>query len=264
KTEMTKALAEQLFDDERHLIRMDMSEYMEQHSVSRLIGSPPGYVGHEEGGQLTEAIRRSPYNVILFDEIEKAHRLVLNILLQILDEGRLTDGKGHTVDFTNTVIILTSNLGSRYLAEASTTGITKDVENAVMYDVKQHFSPELLNRLDDIIMFAPLSPADLRGVVRLQLRSISERLSERHIVLDVDNQAIDAILNEAWDPAYGGRPLRRYLEKHIVTEVSKLTLNHKLTENQRVKVRLNNKKSSNEKLTYEIVSEEIAEPMETD
>jgi ATP-dependent Clp protease ATP-binding subunit ClpB len=231
KTELAKALAFELFDDEKHMIRIDMSEYMEQHSVARLIGSPPGYVGHEEGGQLTEAVRRRPYSVVLFDEVEKAHNQVWNILLQVLDDGRLTDGQGRTVDFSNTVIIMTSNLGSEYLLKGIVTnkeGKTEIVETArtkVMDVVKQHFRPEFLNRLDDIVMFHPLGQPELRKIVVLQIARISNRLAERDIAVDLQDSAADFVLSQAFDPVYGARPIRRYLEKQVGTHLSKMILN---------------------------------------
>ncbi|XP_020098644.1 chaperone protein ClpB1-like [Ananas comosus] len=235
KTELAKALAEQLFDDDKMLIRIDMSEYMEQHSVARLIGAPPGYVGHEEGGQLTEQVRRRPYSVILFDEVEKAHVAVFNTLLQVLDDGRLTDGKGRTVDFTNTVIILTSNLGSEYLlagmAGQSSMQIARE---RVMLEVKQHFRPELLNRLDEIVIFDPLSHDQLRKVARLQMKDVAVRLAERGIALGVTDAALDVVLSESYDPVYGARPIRRWLEKKVVTQLSKMLIKEEIDENSTV------------------------------
>jgi len=229
KTELAKALATELFDDEKHLIRIDMSEYMEKHSVSRLIGAPPGYVGYDQGGQLTEQVRRKPYSVILFDEVEKAHGDVFNVLLQVLDDGRLTDGQGRTIDFVNTVIILTSNLGSDQLAK---TGLpTEEAKNRVLTVVRQHFRPEFLNRLDDIVVFTPLQSDDLRNIVRLQLQYISAKLNERNIILRVDDKGIDAIIAASYNPIYGARPLRRYIEKQIGTRISKMIISGQLTEN---------------------------------
>lgn len=201
KTELAKALAEQLFDDENLLIRIDMSEYMEQHSVARLIGAPPGYVGHEEGGQLTEAVRRRPYSVVLFDEVEKAHISVFNTLLQVLDDGRLTDGQGRTVDFRNTVIIMTSNLGAEHLLSGLMGKCTMQVaRDRVMQEVRRHFRPELLNRLDEIVVFDPLSHDQLRKVARLQMKDVASRLAERGIALAVTDAALDYILAESYDP----------------------------------------------------------------
>lgn len=221
KTELAKALAAELFDDDSHIVRIDMSEYMEEHSVARLIGAPPGYVGHEEGGQLTEAVRRRPYNVVLFDEVEKAHRNVLNILLQLLDDGRLTDSSGRTVDFTNTIVILTSNVGAEVLLQAKKGVITESVREQVMAHVRRHFRPEFLNRLDDIITFQSLGTKQLRSIVQRQVALLSSRLQERDVDVELDETAADFILQQAYDPLYGARPLRRYIEKHIVTMLSR-------------------------------------------
>ncbi|RYH21159.1 AAA family ATPase, partial [archaeon] len=222
KTELAKALAAELFDDDQHVVRIDMSEYMEEHSVARLIGAPPGYVGHDEGGQLTEAVRRRPYNVVLFDEVEKAHRNVLNILLQVLDDGRLTDSTGKTVDFTNTIIILTSNVGAEHLLTAAQAGgITESIKENVMAQVRRQFRPEFLNRLDDIIFFQPLGLPELRKIVEINMGLIMQRLQDRNIKLQLDPSAIDFVLQQAYDPVYGARPLRRYMEKHVVTMLSK-------------------------------------------
>lgn len=238
KTELAKALAEELFDDEKRMVRLDMSEYMEQHSVARLIGSPPGYVGHDEGGQLTEAIRRHPYSVVLFDEVEKAHSSIWNVLLQVLDDGRLTDGKGRVVDFTNTVIILTSNLGAHHLLEAiGEDGRFKDEAKAkekVLDEVKKHFRPEFLNRLDDIVVFSPLSANNVKQIISLQLDQIMKRLQERNIELELDDDAIRLIMREAYDPVYGARPMKRWLERNVVTEISKLIISGKLIHNTRI------------------------------
>lgn len=235
KTELAKALAEQLFDDENLLIRIDMSEYMEQHSVSRLIGAPPGYVGHEEGGQLTEAVRRRPYSVVLFDEVEKAHISVFNTLLQVLDDGRLTDGQGRTVDFRNTVIIMTSNLGAEHLLSGLTGKITMQAaRDRVMQAVRKHFRPELLNRLDEIVVFDPLSHEQLRKVARLQMKDVASRLAERGIALAVTDAALDYVLAESYDPAYGARPIRRWLEKKVVTELSRMLIREEIDENSTV------------------------------
>ncbi|KAG0459556.1 hypothetical protein HPP92_022684 [Vanilla planifolia] len=235
KTELAKALAEQLFDDENLIVRIDMSEYMEQHSVSRLIGAPPGYVGHEEGGQLTEAVRRRPYSVVLFDEVEKAHPAVFNTLLQVLDDGRLTDGQGRTVDFSNTVIIMTSNLGAEHLL----TGLVgkssmSNSRDRVMEEVRRHFRPELLNRLDEIVVFDPLSHEQLRKVARLQMKDVALRLAERGVALAVTDAALDVVLSEAYDPIYGARPIRRWLEKRVVTELSRMLIREEIDENSTV------------------------------
>ncbi|KAF6164894.1 hypothetical protein GIB67_017097 [Kingdonia uniflora] len=235
KTELAKALAEQLFDDENLLIRIDMSEYMEQHSVSRLIGAPPGYVGHEEGGQLTEAVRRRPYSVVLFDEVEKAHISVFNTLLQVLDDGRLTDGQGRTVDFSNTVIIMTSNLGAEHLLAGLTGNLSmKSARDLVMQEVQRHFRPELLNRLDEIVVFDPLSHDQLRKVARLQMKDVASRLAERGIALAVSDTALDVVLAQSYNPVYGARPIRRWLEKKVVTELSKMLIKEEIDENSTV------------------------------
>jgi len=234
KTELAKALACELFDDEKYIVRIDMTEYMEKHSVSRLIGAPPGYVGYEESGQLTEAVRRRPYSIVLFDEVEKAHPEVINILLQVLDDGVLTDGKGRTVDFSNTVIIMTSNLGYRPLQELALKGRT-DIDNAtrgrVMEEVRQCLKPELINRLDDIILFHPLSQKELRTIIVNQIKYIEKRIAKQGLMnmkLEITEAAQDFILREAYDAAYGARPIRRYLEKHIVTRLSYLKIKGKL------------------------------------
>ncbi|KAM4106915.1 hypothetical protein ACJW30_04G099100 [Castanea mollissima] len=235
KTELAKALAEQLFDDENMLVRIDMSEYMEQHSVSRLIGAPPGYVGHEEGGQLSEAVRRRPYSVVLFDEVEKAHVSVFNTLLQVLDDGRLTDGHGRTVDFRSTVIIMTSNLGAEHLLSGLMGKVSMQIaRDRVMQEVRKHFRPELLNRLDEIVVFDPLSHEQLRKVAQLQMKDIASRLAERGIALDVSDAALDHVLEKSYDPVYGARSIRRWLEKKIVTELSKMHIREEFDENSTV------------------------------
>uniref|UniRef100_A0A0G4FR76 Clp R domain-containing protein n=1 Tax=Chromera velia CCMP2878 TaxID=1169474 RepID=A0A0G4FR76_9ALVE len=257
KTELAKALAQELFEDEEQIIRIDMSEYMESHAVSRLIGSPPGYIGHDDGGQLTEAVRRRPYSVVLFDEVEKAHPQVFNTLLQVLDDGRLTDGQGRTVDFSNTVIILTSNLGANHLfdalsgsKEAEETGAPsqkqtralKDAKDRVLSTVRSHFRPEFLNRLDGLVVFEPLSKEQLRNVMKLQMRMVGDRLKEREIDVAFTDNALDAILQAAYEPQYGARPLRRFLEKHIVTALSRLLVAGDLPDNSHVLVDLDRKK----------------------
>ncbi|CAN6445614.1 unnamed protein product [Victoria cruziana] len=234
KTELAKALAEQLFDDENLLVRIDMSEYMEQHSVSRLIGAPPGYVGHEEGGQLTEAVRRRPYSVILFDEVEKAHVSVFNTLLQVLDDGRLTDGQGRTVDFTNSVIIMTSNLGAEHLLSGVGGTSMQSARDLVMLEVRRHFRPELLNRLDEVVVFDPLPHDQLRKVARLQMKDVASRLAERGVALAVSDAALDVVLAQSYDPVYGARPIRRWLEKNVVTELSMMLIKDEIDENSTV------------------------------
>lgn len=226
KTELAKALAESLFDDEGNMVRIDMSEYMEKHSVSRLIGAPPGYVGYEEGGQLTEAVRRKPYSVVLFDEIEKAHPDVFNVLLQVLDDGRITDSQGRTVDFKNTILIMTSNIGSSYLLEGIDANgeITPQAENAVMNDLRAHFRPEFLNRLDETILFKPLTKADIRSIINLLLADLNKRLSDKELCLEMTDEAKDFITDHGYDPVYGARPLKRYVQKHVETLAAKIIL----------------------------------------
>jgi ATP-dependent Clp protease ATP-binding subunit ClpB len=239
KTELAKALAYELFDDEKHLVRIDMSEYMEPHSVSRLIGAPPGYVGYDEGGQLTEAVRRRPYTVILFDEVEKAHPQVFNALLQVLDEGRLTDGQGRTVNFRNTVIIMTSNLGSDLLLEGVTrTGEFKEgTREQVMALVRRHFRPEFLNRLSDIVVFTPLTREDLKHIIALQVELLGRRLADRRITLVLTDHAVERIAKEAYDPQYGARPLKRYLERHLANRIGRMILAGELPDGATVAIR---------------------------
>jgi len=222
KTELAKALAEALFDDEKNMIRIDMSEYMEKHSVSRLIGAPPGYVGYEEGGQLTEAVRRRPYSVVLFDEIEKAHPEVFNILLQILDDGRLTDNKGRTVNFTNTVIIMTSNIGSQYILELGGSDETsyRQMKDMVLQALRMHFRPEFLNRIDEIIVFRPLNREQLRKIVDLQIERLATRLEEKRITLELTQRAKDYLVDIGYDPTYGARPLRRAIQREVETPLA--------------------------------------------
>ena len=219
KTELAKTLAENLFDDEQNMVRIDMSEYMEKYSVSRLIGAPPGYVGYEEGGQLTEAVRRKPYSVVLFDEIEKAHPDVFHVLLQVLDDGRITDSQGRTVDFKNTILIMTSNIGSPYLLEGidEDGNIRTEAEQMVMQDLRGHFRPEFLNRLDEIILFKPLTKADIGMIVELLVKELDKRLSDQEISLELTDAAKDYVIENGYDPIYGARPLKRYLQKHIET-----------------------------------------------
>ena len=226
KTETAKALTETLFDDERNLIRIDMSEYMEKHSVSRLVGSPPGYVGYDEGGQLTEAVRRKPYSVILFDEIEKAHPDVFNILLQVLDDGRLTDNQGRTVDFKNTVIIMTSNIGSHYLIDGidEEGKIKEDARNNVMSDLRESFRPEFLNRVDEIVLFKPLQRNEIYGIIKQSVREVENRLKDRDINIEVTDGAMDFILNASFSPQYGARPVKRYISHALETKISKMII----------------------------------------
>ena len=226
KTELAKALSEILFDDEKNIVRIDMSEYMEKFSVSRLIGAPPGYVGYDEGGQLTEAVRRKPYSVVLFDEIEKAHPDVFNILLQILDDGRITDSQGRTVDFRNTIIILTSNLGSPYILEGigDDGEITAEARKMVESLLKQQFRPEFLNRLDEIIFYKPLAKSEIMGIVDLMLESLQNRLDDKHIRINVTDEAKNYIVENAYDPNFGARPLRRYIQRNVETAAARLIL----------------------------------------
>ncbi|MCR5181431.1 MAG: ATP-dependent chaperone ClpB [Clostridia bacterium] len=232
KTELAKSLAERLFDDENNMVRIDMSEYMEKFSVSRLIGAPPGYVGYEEGGQLTEAVRRKPYSVVLFDEIEKAHPDVFNVLLQVLDDGRITDSQGRTVDFKNTILIMTSNIGSEYLLDGITPEgeITEAAASAVQNDLRAHFRPEFLNRLDEIIMFKPLTKENISGIVDLQVADLNKRLRDRQITIELTPGAKDAIADAAYDPVYGARPLKRYIQKNVETLSGRLILSGEVRE----------------------------------
>ncbi|CUU07232.1 MAG: ATP-dependent chaperone ClpB [Fimbriimonadales bacterium] len=235
KTELAKALAEFLFDDERNLVRIDMSEYMERHSVSRLIGAPPGYVGYEEGGQLTEAIRRRPYSVILFDEIEKAHPEVFNVLLQLLDDGRLTDGQGHTVDFRNTIVIMTSNIGSVLFNEMNEFN-REEIHQQILQAVRAHFRPEFLNRIDEIIIFNPLDILLIRRIVELQLAQVQKRLDERKIKLVVTDEAIIELANRGFDPQYGARPLRRTIERELLNPLAQKVLAREVLDGDTVRV----------------------------
>ena len=226
KTELAKTLAEALFDDEQNMVRIDMSEYMEKYSVSRLIGAPPGYVGYEEGGQLTEAVRRKPYSVVLFDEIEKAHPDVFNVLLQVLDDGRITDSQGRTVDFKNTILIMTSNIGSSYLLEGIKENgeIDERAEEMVMEDLKGHFRPEFLNRLDEIILFKPLTKENIRNIVDLMVADLNRRLADQELSLELTGEAKEMVIDNGYDPVYGARPLKRYLQKYVETLAAKRIL----------------------------------------
>jgi len=240
KTELTKALAEFLFDDDSAMVRIDMSEYMEKHAVARLIGAPPGYVGYEEGGALTEAVRRRPYQVILFDEVEKAHPDVFNILLQVLDDGRLTDGQGRTVDFSNTVLIMTSNLGSQHLVEQKDGADVEDVREQVMTAVRAAFRPEFLNRLDDILLFKRLSREQLTGIVDIQLKYLERLLEGQRITLDITQPAKDLLADKGYDPIYGARPLKRVIQTHIQNKLADMILRGDITDGGKVKVDTNN------------------------
>ncbi len=232
KTELAKSLAATLFDDESNMVRIDMSEYMEKYSVSRLIGAPPGYVGYDEGGQLTEAVRRKPYSVVLFDEVEKAHPDVFNVLLQVLDDGRITDSQGRTVDFKNTILIMTSNIGATYLLDGidENGNIRKEAEELVMNDLRSHFRPEFLNRLDETILFKPLSKGDIGGIVNLIMNDLNARLVDKELAVELSDAAKQFIIENAYDPVYGARPLKRFIQKHVETLAAKLILADKVSE----------------------------------
>jgi ATP-dependent Clp protease ATP-binding subunit ClpB len=235
KTELAKTLAQTLFDSEQNMTRIDMSEYMEKHSVARLIGAPPGYVGYDEGGQLTEAVRRKPYSVVLFDEIEKAHPDVFNVLLQVLDDGRITDSQGRTIDFKNTIIILTSNIGSRYLQENAVDGsIPESVRESVLMELRNVFRPEFLNRIDDTILFKPLTLEDIEKILELLLQEINARLEDRSIQIVLGQDAKSWVSERGYDPVYGARPLRRFLQRNIETLLAKLIIAGEIVEGCRV------------------------------
>ena len=238
KTELAKTLAISLFDTEKNLVRIDMSEYMEKHAVSRLIGAPPGYVGYDEGGQLTEAVRRKPYSVVLLDEVEKAHPDVFHVLLQVLDDGRITDSQGRTVDFKNTLVIMTSNIGSQYLLEGiDTTGhVSESVQQAVMGELRRHFRPEFLNRLDDVVFFKPLTEMEIGQIVGLMIDELRGRLAERRIAIDLTPEAVERIVQEGYDPVYGARPLRRYIQRHLETLIARALIGGGIPDGATVKV----------------------------
>ena len=261
KTETARALAEFLFDDENAMIRIDMSEYMEKHTVSRLIGAPPGYVGYEEGGQLSEAVRRRPYSVILFDEIEKAHHDVFNVLLQVLDDGRLTDGQGRTVDFKNTIVIMTSNLGSHIIQESlesrlqaesgggaggkppkggTPNKISDELHDRIMAELKRHFRPEFLNRVDDVIIFQSLDEEELSRIVDIQLEKLKKRLAQQQLTLDVDAAAKKLLAKEGYDPQFGARPLKRAVQERILNPLSMHLLEGDFKPGDRIKVTAKN------------------------
>ena len=228
KTEVARSLAYELFDDEHHMVRIDMSEYMEKYSVSRLIGAAPGYVGYEEGGQLTEKVRRNPYSIVLFDEIEKAHPDVLNLLLQILDEGRLTDSNGRTVNFKNTIIIMTSNVGSEYVID--------NEEDKVKGELNKYFRPEFLNRLDEIIVFDKLSKGDLREILDKIISEIEERLSDINVKIELSDSAKDYFIDNGYDPYYGARPLKRLVNNKLETLIARKLINNEIKQNTHIKV----------------------------
>ena len=242
KTELAKSLAAALFDDENNMVRIDMSEYMEKYSVSRLIGAPPGYVGYEEGGQLTEAVRRKPYSVVLFDEIEKAHPDVFNVLLQVLDDGRITDSQGRTVDFKNTILIMTSNIGANYLLDGIQPdgSISPQAEELVMNDLRAHFRPEFLNRLDETILFKPLTKDNIGGIIDLIVADLNRRLADKELSLELTPEAKAFIADNAYDPVYGARPLKRYIQKYVETLAAKLILADKVDEGDTIEIGLEN------------------------
>ena len=236
KTELAKALAESLFDDESNMVRIDMSEYMEKYSVSRLIGAPPGYVGYDEGGQLTEAVRRKPYSVVLFDEVEKAHPDVFNVLLQVLDDGRITDSQGRTVDFKNTILIMTSNIGSSYLLEGidENGNISEESQSMVMNELRAHFRPEFLNRLDETILFKPLTKGNIYDIIDLLVKDVNKRLADRELQIELTETAKNHIVTGGYDPMYGARPLKRYLQKHVETLAARLMLEGNVSAGQTI------------------------------
>lgn len=244
KTELAKSLAANLFDNEANMVRIDMSEYMEKHSVSRLVGAPPGYVGYDEGGQLTEAVRRQPYSVVLFDEIEKAHPDVFNILLQVLDDGRITDSQGRTVDFKNTILIMTSNIGSSYLLDGINEEgeITEEARNRVEYELKNHFRPEFINRLDEIIMFKPLTRDNISGIIDILMDNLNERVADKDLIISLTEAAKNYITEHGYDPVYGARPLKRYLQKNVETMAAKLILGDNLESGNRIIMDVENDK----------------------
>ncbi|HPF29738.1 MAG TPA: AAA family ATPase, partial [Lachnospiraceae bacterium] len=241
KTELAKTLARTLFDDENNMVRIDMSEYMEKYSVSRLIGAPPGYVGYDEGGQLTEAVRRKPYSVVLFDEVEKAHPDVFNVLLQVLDDGRITDSQGRCVDFKNTILIMTSNIGATTLLEgiASDGSIEPEAENAVIDELKLHFRSEFLNRLDETILFKPLTRENIGGIVELIMQSLNARLEDKELRVELTENAKQFIIEHGYDPVYGARPLKRYIQKSVETLSARLILADQVKSQDTILIDLN-------------------------
>jgi len=266
KTQLARSLAEFLFDDEQSMIRIDMSEYMEKHSVARLIGAPPGYVGYDEGGYLTEHVRRKPYSVILFDEIEKAHSDVFNIFLQILDEGRLTDGQGKTVDFRNTLVLMTSNIGSKFIEEAGLEAALHEskgharevwerqyekVQDTVRQELRNHFRPEFLNRVDDIVLFRNLNLEQIQEIVDVQMQSLQKRLAERNMSIVLNDKVKEVLAQKGYDPAFGARPLKRALQKHIQDPLSLKILQGEFSEGDRVKVDVN---GNSDTFTFEKVT----------
>ena len=244
KTELARALAYNLFDDERAMVRIDMSEYMEKFAVSRLVGAPPGYVGYDEGGQLTEAVRRRPYAVVLFDEIEKAHPEVFNILLQILDDGRITDSQGRTVNFKNTIIIMTSNIGSQYFSES---GVDENVRSTVLAELRKNFRPEFLNRVDEIVVFHALSKEHIKKIVSIQLARFTERLAGQQISFTADESATKLLAEKGYDPVYGARPLKRVIQRELETPLSRKIIAGEIKEGSEVKA-----KAKGDEIVFEI------------
>ena len=248
KTELAKSLAESLFDDERAITRIDMSEYMEQHAVSRLIGSPPGYIGYEQGGQLTEAVRRRPYSIVLFDEVEKAHQDVFNVLLQVLDDGRLTDGQGRTVNFSNTVIIMTSNIGSSFIQDWDGQNFDK-LENTLHGELNRHFRPEFINRIDDIVIFDMLDRDSIRKIVEIQMEEVRGRLELRSINLKWNVAVLDYLAKNGYDSHYGARPIKRIIQNKILNQIAQLIINQSVNDGDTVSVSV-----KNEQFTFDIKS----------
>ncbi|BAU43506.1 AAA family ATPase [Leptolyngbya sp. O-77] len=255
KTELAKALASYLFDSEEAMVRIDMSEYMEKHAVSRLIGAPPGYVGYDEGGQLTEAIRRRPYAVVLFDEIEKAHPDVFNVMLQILDDGRVTDSQGRTVDFKNTIIIMTSNIGSQYILDVAGDNSRYDeMRSRVIEAMRSHFRPEFLNRVDEFIIFHSLQKSELRNIVRLQVARLEQRLEDRKMALRLSDAALDFLAEVGYDPVYGARPLKRAIQRELETAIAKAILRGEFTDGDTICVDVENERLAFKRLPAELTT----------
>ena len=255
KTELAKALAAYLFDTEDSMVRIDMSEYMEKHSVSRLVGAPPGYVGYEEGGQLTEAVRRRPYAVILFDEIEKAHPDVFNILLQILDDGRVTDSQGRTVDFKNSIIIMTSNVGSQFILDiAGDDSKYEEMRERVMESMRSSFRPEFLNRIDEMVIFHSLRRDQLRRIVKLQVKRLEQRLSDRRMTLKISDAALDFIAEVGYDPVYGARPLKRIIQRQLETQIAKNILRGDFSDGDTIFVDIENERLSFKRLSSDLIT----------
>ena len=239
KTELTKALADYLFNDKNSMTRLDMSEYMEKHSVSRMLGAPPGYIGYEQGGSLTESVRRKPFQIVLLDEIEKAHPDVYNVLLQVLDDGRLTDGQGRTVDFSNVVFIMTSNLGAQYLINSKDSKLDQKQKDLVLDEVQKTFRPEFINRVDEILIFEKLSKKDIEEILDIQINSLNALMSEKHISLELDNKAKSWLAKKGFDPVYGARPLKRVLQNYLQNPLAEKMISNEINEGSEVKVSSN-------------------------